>query len=127
MAGEAKALDTSVVFRLFDVNAPEDLKKEIERILFNQKVFIPCEVIVELTYLLRTRLKKRKFEIFDIITTLFLRENVEFEPECLSALVLWSNSTLDKLADALIIVKAKKRGCSLITLDEEMAEVYRKT
>ncbi len=127
MAGEAKALDTSVVFRLFDVNAPEDLKNEIERILFNQKVFIPCEVIVELTYLLRTRLKKRKFEIYDIITTLFLRENVEFEPECLSALVLWSNSTLDKLADALIIVKAKKRGCSLITLDEEMAEVYRKT
>ncbi|NPB05712.1 MAG: type II toxin-antitoxin system VapC family toxin [Aquificae bacterium] len=126
MAEEAKALDTSVIFRLFDANTPEELKKEIERILFNQKVFIPCEVIVELTYLLRTRLKKKKLEIYDVITALFLRENVELEPECLSALLLWSNSTLDKLADALIIVKAKKRNCALITLDEEMAEVYKK-
>ncbi|GEM_PF-1574161 len=126
MAGEAKALDTSVIFRLFDVNTPEELKKEIERILFNQRVFIPCEVIVELTYLLRTRLKKKKFEIYDIITSLFLRENIELEPECLSALLLWSNSTLDKLVDALIIIKAKKRNCALITLDEEMAEVYKK-
>ncbi len=122
--GEIKALDTSVVFRLFDEKALEDLKGEIRRILFSEKVFIPCEVVVELSYLLRTRLKKTKPEVVGIISWLFLRENVELEPECLSALSLWENSTLDKLADALIVVKAKKRNCALVTLDEEMFKVY---
>ena len=60
----------------------------------------------------------------DIISWLFLRENVELEPECLSALSLWENSTLDKLADALIVVKAKGRNCALVTLDEEMFKIY---
>ena len=122
--GEIKALDTSVIFRLFDEKAPKDLKEEIKRILFNERVFIPCEVVVELSYLLRTRLKKTKPEVVDIISWLFLRENVELEPECLSALSLWENSTLDKLADALIVVKAKRRNCALVTLDEEMFKVY---
>ena len=122
--GEIKVLDTSVIFRLFDEKAPKDLKEEIKQILFNERVFIPCEVVVELSYLLRTRLKKTKPEVVDIISWLFLRENVELEPECLSALSLWENSTLDKLADALIVVKAKRRNCALVTLDEEMFKVY---
>jgi len=124
MVEEIKVLDTSVVFRLFDENTDEELRKEIEQILFNEKVFIPCEVVVELSYLLRTRLKKTKPEVVSILSWLFLRDNVELEPECLSALSLWENSTLDKLADALIIVKAKRRECSLVTLDEEMFKVY---
>ncbi|HIC08928.1 MAG TPA: type II toxin-antitoxin system VapC family toxin [Aquificales bacterium] len=119
-----KVLDTSVVFRLFDENAEHDLKEEIKQILFNERIFIPCEVIVELSYLLRTRLKKSKPEVVEIVSWLFLRENVELEPECLSALSLWKNSTLDKLVDALIIVKSKKRNCLLVTLDEEMFKVY---
>ncbi len=49
---------------------------------------------------------------------------MELEPECLSALGLWENSALDKLADALIVVKAKKRNCALVTLDEEIFKVY---
>ncbi len=121
---EIKALDTSVIFRLFDERAPEDLKEEIRRILFNERVFIPCEVVVELSYLLKTRLRKTKPEVANIVSWLFLRENVELEPDCLSALSLWENSTLDKLADALIVVKAKKKGCALVTLDEEMFKVY---
>ena len=121
---EIKVLDTSVVFRLFDENAEHDLKEEIKQILFNERIFIPCEVIVELSYLLRTRLKKSKPEVVEIVSWLFLRENVELEPECLSALSLWKNSTLDKLVDALIIVKSKKRNCLLVTLDEEMFKVY---
>ena len=121
---EIKALDTSVIFRLFDERAPEDLKEEIRRILFNERVFIPCEVVVELSYLLKTRLRKTKPEVVNIVSWLFLRENVELEPDCLSALSLWKNSTLDKLADALIVVKAKRRGCALVTLDEEMFKVY---
>ena len=124
MVEEIKVLDTSVVFRLFDENTDEELRKEIEQILFNEKVFIPCEVVVELSYLLRTRLKKTKPEVVSILFWLFLRDNVELEPECLSALSLWENSTLDKLADALIIVKAKRKNCSLVTLDEEMFKVY---
>ena len=121
---EIKVLDTSIVFRLFDENAEHDLKEEIKQILFNERIFIPCEVIVELSYLLRTRLKKSKPEVVEIVSWLFLRENVELEPECLSALSLWKNSTLDKLVDALIIVKSKKRNCLLVTLDEEMFKVY---
>lgn len=124
--GEIKALDTSVVFRLFDEKTDDNLKREIEQILFNERVFIPCEVVVELSYLLRTRLKKSKFEVVNILSWLFLRDNVELEPECLSALSLWENSTLDKLADALVVVKAKQRNCLLVTLDEEMFKVYSK-
>ena len=121
---EIKALDTSVIFRLFDGRTPEGLKEEIRRILFNERVFIPCEVVVELSYLLKTRLRKTKPEVVNIVSWLFLRENVELELDCLSALSLWENSTLDKLADALIVVKAKRRGCTLVTLDEEMFKVY---
>jgi len=122
---EIKILDTSVVFRLFDKQTPKELREEIEHILFNEKVFIPCEVIIELSYLLRTHLRKTKFEVINLITGLFLRGNIELEPECLSALSLWENSTLDKLADALIIVKAKRKNGTLITLDEEMFKVYK--
>ncbi len=122
--GEVKALDTSVLFRLFDINAPEELKNKICQILFTERVFIPCEVVVELTYLLRTRLKKTKLEVVDIVSWLFLRGNVELEAECLSAISLWKNTTLDKLADALVIVKAKKRNCLLVTLDREMFKTY---
>jgi len=122
---EIKVLDTSVVFRLFDKQTPNELRKEIEHILFNEKVFIPCEVIIELSYLLRTRFRKTKSEVISLITGLFLRENIELEPECLSALSLWENSTLDKLADALIIVKAKQKNGTLVTLDKEMFKVYK--
>lgn len=122
---EIKILDTSVVFRLFDKQTPKELREEIEHILFNEKVFIPCEVIIELSYLLRTHLRKTKFEVINLITGLFLRGNIELEPECLSALSLWENSTLDKLADALIIIKAKRKNGTLITLDEEMFKVYK--
>jgi len=79
---------------------------------------------VELSYLLKTWLKKTKPEVVNIVSWLFLRENVKLESDCLSALSLWENSTLDKLADALIVVKAKKRGCVLVILDEEMFKVY---
>jgi len=123
---EIKVLDTSVVFRLFDKQTPNELREEIEHILFNEKVFIPCEVIIELSYLLKTHLRKTKSEVINLITSLFLRENIELEPECLSALSLWENSTLDKLADALIIIKAKQKNGTLITLDEEMFKVYKK-
>ena len=122
---EIKVLDTSVVFRLFDKQTPNELREEIEHILFNEKVFIPCEVIIELSYLLRTRFRKTKSEVISLITGLFLRENIELEPECLSALSLWENSTLDKLADALIIVKAKQKNGTLVTLDKEMFKVYK--
>jgi len=82
--------------------------------------------VVELSYLLKTRLRKTKLEVVDIVSWLLLRENMELEPDCLSALSLWENSTLDKLADALIVVKAKRRGCALVTLDKEMFKVYSK-
>ena len=124
MTEEIKTVDTSVVFRIFDENTDEELKNEIEQLLLKERVFIPCEVIIELSYLLKTRLRKTKREIIEIISRYFLRDNIELEPECLSALTLWENSTLDKLVDALILIKARERNCTLITLDKEMQKVY---
>lgn len=124
MMEELKTIDTSVVFRLFDENTDKDLKNEIKQLLLKESIFIPCEVIIELSYLLKTRLGKTKREIIEIISQYFLRDNIEFEPKCLSALILWENSTLDKLVDALILVKARERNSVLITLDKEMQKVY---
>lgn len=121
---ELKTIDTSVVFRLFDENTDKNLRNEIKQLLLKEKIFIPCEVIIELSYLLKTRLRKTKREIIEIISQHFLRDNIELEPKCLSALILWENSTLDKLVDALILVKARERNSVLITLDKEMQKVY---
>jgi len=119
-----KVLDTSVLFRLYDDKVDPLLKREVKVLLEKEKIFIPCEVVVELSYLLRKSLRMTKREVLRELEKLFLRDNVLLEPECREALSLWVNSTLDKLADALILVKSKKRGATLITLDEEMEKTY---
>ncbi len=116
-------VDTSVLFRLFEKGESRK-KREAKTILEKEELFIPSEVIVELSYLLKTRVKLSKKEIIHEIRKIISYPNIETEEEVLIALEIFDNYPVDKIVDALEIAKALKRGYGLITNDETQAKVF---
>ena len=116
-------IDTSVLFRLFEKKESKK-KREAQILLEKEELFIPSEVIVELSYLLRTQASLSKKEIIHELRKIISRQNVETEEEVLIALEIFENYPIDKIVDALGIVKALKRGYGLITNDETQAKAF---
>ena len=79
---------------------------------------------MELSYLLRTQASLSKKEIIHELRKIISRQNVETEEEVLIALEIFENYPIDKIVDALGIVKALKRGYGLITNDETQAKAF---
>ena len=116
-------IDTSVLFRLFEKGESKE-KREAQILLEKEELFIPSEVIAELSYLLRTQASMSKREIIHELRKIISHPNIETEEEVLIALEIFENYPIDKIVDALEIAKALKKGYGLITNDETQAKVF---
>ncbi len=118
-------VDTSVIYRIFEKGESKE-KEEALRILRDENIYIPCEVIAEIFYLLRRNLKLSKRETVEEIRKIISFPNVETDKEVPEALLILEREKIDKFTDALSIVKAISKGYGLITNDKAQAETFKK-
>lgn len=118
-------MDTSVIYRIFEKVESKE-KEEALRILESEDIYIPTEVIVEVFYLLKHSLNLSKVEAVEEIRKIINRPNVETDKEIPQALLILERGKIDKITDALGIVKAISKGYGLITNDEAQAKTFEK-
>ena len=73
-----KILDTNIILRYL-LNDDEEQSNKSLKIIENNEIFIPNEVIVEVIYVLSKTYKFSKTDVNDIVTSLLNEENIIFQ------------------------------------------------
>lgn len=113
-------VDTNIILRyLLEDN--EELSKKAIEIIDNNKIFIPTEVIVEVSYVLKKVYNVEKDKIYEVIQLLIDMENVNFQNKETIELAFetYSKQNLD-IVDCMLFAYAKNEKYDVETFDKKL-------
>ena len=115
-----KIADANIILRYL-LNDTEELAEKATRILENNVVFIPNEVIAEIVYVLEKVYKVKNDEISDTLKNLFLYENLKVADLDVieEALNLYGKRKLD-FVDTLLYAYHEIKGYEIYTFDKKL-------
>lgn len=113
-------VDTNIILRYL-LNDNQELSSKAIEIIDNNDIFIPTEVIVEVSYVLNKVYNVERKVISKIINQLIIMENINFENvETIKiAFELYSNRTLD-IVDCLLYAYNKNEKYDVKSFDEKL-------
>ena len=113
-------VDTNIILRyLLDDN--NELSKKAIEIIDNNKVFIPTEVIVEVSYVLKKVYNVEKDSIFEVVKLLLDMENINFENKETIELAFetYSQRNLD-IVDCMLFAYSRNEKYEVKTFDKKL-------
>lgn len=116
-------VDTNIILRyLLDDN--KELSKKATEIIDNNEIFIPTEVIVEVSYVLKKVYNVEKEKIYEIIQLLLDMEDINFENKETIKLAFetYSQKNLD-IVDCMLFAYAKNENYIVETLDKKLSRL----
>lgn len=118
-------IDTNIILRyLLEDN--EELSKKAIEIIDNNQIFIPTEVIVEASYVLKKVYQVEKDKIYKVIQLLLEMENVNFENKETIELAFktYAEKNLD-IVDCMLYAYAKNEKYEVKTFDNKLAKLIK--
>ena len=118
-------IDTNIILRyLLEDN--EELSKKAIEIIDNNQIFIPTEVIVETSYVLKKVYQEKKDKIYKVIQLLLEMENVNFENKETIELAFktYAEKNLD-IVDCMLYAYAKNEKYEVKTFDNKLAKLIK--
>lgn len=118
-------IDTNIILRyLLEDN--EELSKKAIEIIDNNQIFIPTEVIVETSYVLKKVYQVEKDKIYKVIQLLLEMENVNFENKETIELAFktYAEKNLD-IVDCMLYAYAKNEKYEVKTFDNKLAKLIK--
>ena len=120
-------VDTNIILRYL-LKDNEELYSKATKIIDNNKVYIPTEVIVEVCYVLKKVYNVSKEEIYDAVKQLVEYENVYFQNDetiCF-AFEIYSKKNFD-IVDCLLYAYNKQENNMIYTFDKKLNNLLNKT
>lgn len=113
-------VDTNIILRYL-LNDNEKLNKVATNIMENNDIFIPTEVIVETSYVLKKVYHVEKEKIYEVVKELLNFENIHFQNSDTIKLVfkVYSERNFD-IVDCLLYAYCKNENYVIVTLDEKL-------
>ncbi len=113
-------VDTNIILRYL-LNDNEKLNKVATNIMENNDIFIPTEVIVETSYVLKKVYHVEKEKIYEVVKELLNFENIHFQNSDTIKLAfkVYSERNFD-IVDCLLYAYCKNENYVIVTLDEKL-------
>ncbi len=120
-------IDTNIILRYL-LNDNKELNKKAVEIVDNNDIFIPTEVIVEMSYVLKKVYKVEKEKIFEAIEEMLSMENVHFQnAETIRlAFKTYSEKNFD-IVDCMLYAYSENEHYDVKTLDERLGKLIKKS
>lgn len=119
-------VDTNIILRYL-LKDNEKLNKKATEIIDNNDIFIPTEVIVEASYVLKKVYNVEKEKIFEAIQQLSKMEGVNFQNKKTIELAFktYAEKNLD-IVDCMLFAYAKNENYSVETFDKKLCNLIGK-
>lgn len=119
-------VDTNIILRYL-LNDNEQLSSEAIKIISNNEIFIPTEVIVEVCYVLKKVYNVEKEKILEVVKSLINMENITFNNEKTIELAfeMYANNNID-IVDCLIFAYCKNENYDVRTFDQKLNKLIKK-
>ena len=119
-------VDTNIILRYL-LNDNEELNKKATKIMENEEVFIPTEVIVEATYVLKKVYNVEKEKIFEAIQLLLEMDGIQFQNEetINIAFKTYTEKNLD-IVDCMLYAYAINENYDVKTFDKKLQNLIKK-
>lgn len=113
-------VDTNIILRYL-LNDNEKLNKVATNIMENNDIFIPTEVIVETSYVLKKVYHVEKEKIYEVVKELLNFENIHFQNSDTIKLAfkVYFERNFD-IVDCLLYAYCKNENYVIVTLDEKL-------
>lgn len=113
-------VDTNVILRYL-LNDNEELSSKATEIIDNNDIFIPTEVIVEASYVLKKVYNVHKEKIFEAIKLLINMEGISFQNRDTIELAFktYSEENLD-IVDCMLFAYSKNEKYNVATFDKKL-------
>lgn len=113
-------VDTNIILRYL-LNDNEELSSKATEIIDNNDIFIPTEVIVEASYVLRKVYNVEKEKIFEAIKLLINMEDINFQNKETIELAFktYSEENLD-IVDCMLFAYSKSEKYNVATFDKKL-------
>ncbi len=118
-------VDTNILIRYL-LNDNEKLNKEATNIIENNDIFIPTEVIVEVSYVLNKVYNVEKNNIFNVILQLINMDGVYFQNKGTIELAFktYSKRNFD-IVDCLLFAYYKNENLDIRTFDKKLGKLIK--
>ena len=119
-------VDTNIILRYL-LQDNEELGKRAIEIVDNNEIFIPTEVIVEASYVLKKVYNVEKEKIYEAIKLLLDMEEVNFQnKETIKlAFKIYSENSLD-IVDCMLFAYNRNENYSIKTFDQKLEKLIEK-
>jgi len=116
-------VDTNIILRYL-LNDNEKLNKEAVQIIDNNDIFIPTEVIVEVSYVLNKVYKVEKSEILDVVLQLLNMDGINFRNNETIELAFktYAKKNLD-IVDCILFAYYKNEHLDVKTFDKKLSKI----
>lgn len=113
-------IDTNIILRYL-LQDNEELSKKAIEIIDNNEIFIPTEVIVEASYVLKKVYNVENKKIYEAIKLLIDMEDIKFENKETIALAFktYSEKNLD-IVDCMLFAYNKNENYDIKTFDKKL-------
>lgn len=119
-------VDTNVILRYL-LQDNEELSSKAIEIIDNNEIFIPTEVIVEVSYVLKKVYNVEKDKIFETIKLLLDMENIKFKNKKTIevAFKIYSEKNLD-IVDCILYAYNKVEKFEIKSFDKKLCKILEK-
>ena len=119
-------VDTNVILRYL-LQDNEELSSKAIEIIDNNEIFIPTEVIVEVSYVLKKVYNVEKDKIFETIKLLLDMENIKFRNKKTIevAFKIYSEKNLD-IVDCILYAYNKVEKFEIKSFDKKLCKILEK-
>lgn len=113
-------VDTNIILRYL-LQDNEELSKKAIEIIDNNKIFIPTEVIVEASYVLKKVYNVEKEKIYETVKLLLDLENINFQNKATIELAfkIYADKNLD-IVDCILFAYYKNENLTIRTFDKKL-------
>lgn len=119
-------VDTNIILRYL-LNDNKELNKKAVDIIENNDIFIPTEVIVEVSYVLKKVYSVEKEKIFEAIKELLGFENIHFQNSGTIGLAfeIYAEKNFD-IVDCILYAYSKNEHYHVETFDKKLSKLIEK-
>ncbi len=116
-------VDTNIILRYL-LNDNEELNQKAVQIIDNNDIFIPTEVIVEMSYVLKKVYHVEKEKIFEAVEELLNFDNIHFQDSETIKLAFetYAKKNFD-IVDCMLYAYSKNEHYEIATLDEKLKKL----
>lgn len=119
-------VDANIILRYLLNDVPE-LTKAATNILKNNKIFVPNEVIAEVTYVLEKLYKVERKEIQDVLCEFIRNDNIIISDKEIiyEAFKIYTKIKID-FVDSILYAYKKCRNITVYTFDKKLLKILNK-